>query len=34
MTLLHQYAPGASWTEPEGLAPRGTLVVIPGRGES
>ncbi len=34
MTLLHQHAPGASWTEPEGLAPRGTLVVIPGRGES
>ena len=34
MTLLRQHAPGASWTEPEGLAPRGTLVVIPGRGES
>ena len=34
MTLLHQHAPSASWTEPEGLAPRGTLVVIPGRGES
>src|ERR1700761_8447022 len=23
----------ASWTEPEGLTPRGTIVVIPGRGE-
>jgi alpha-beta hydrolase superfamily lysophospholipase len=23
----------ASWTEPEGLSPRGTIVVIPGRGE-
>jgi pimeloyl-ACP methyl ester carboxylesterase len=23
----------ASWTEPEGLGPRGTIVVIPGRGE-
>jgi alpha-beta hydrolase superfamily lysophospholipase len=22
-----------SWTEPEGVAPRGTLVVVPGRGE-
>jgi pimeloyl-ACP methyl ester carboxylesterase len=23
----------ASWTEPEGLNPRGTLIVVPGRGE-
>lgn len=23
----------ASWTEPEGLAPRGTLILVPGRGE-
>jgi pimeloyl-ACP methyl ester carboxylesterase len=23
----------ASWTEPEGLVPRGTLIVVPGRGE-
>jgi pimeloyl-ACP methyl ester carboxylesterase len=33
MTLLSQDAAGASWTEPEGLAPRGTLIVVPGRGE-
>src|SRR5690349_15980010 len=33
MTLLSQDAVGASWTEPEGLAPRGTLIVVPGRGE-
>jgi alpha-beta hydrolase superfamily lysophospholipase len=24
----------ATWTEPEGIAPRGTLILIPGRGES
>jgi pimeloyl-ACP methyl ester carboxylesterase len=34
MTPLRQQAPIASWTEPEGLSPRGTLIVIPGRGES
>jgi alpha-beta hydrolase superfamily lysophospholipase len=34
MTLLDQHASVASWTEPEGLSPRGTLIVIPGRGES
>lgn len=34
MTLLSQHAPIASWTEPQGLSPRGTLIVIPGRGES
>ncbi len=33
MTLLHQHAASASWTEPDGLAPRGTLIVVPGRGE-
>lgn len=26
--------PTISWTEPEGLHPRGTVVVVPGRGES
>jgi pimeloyl-ACP methyl ester carboxylesterase len=34
MTLLDQHAPIASWTEPDGLSPRGTLIVVPGRGES
>jgi alpha-beta hydrolase superfamily lysophospholipase len=33
MTVLHQKAASASWTEPAGLAPRGTLIVVPGRGE-
>lgn len=33
MTLTHQHAPSVSWTEPEGLAPRGTLIIVPGRGE-
>jgi alpha-beta hydrolase superfamily lysophospholipase len=33
MTLLHQHAPATSWTEPDGIAPRGTLIVFPGRGE-
>jgi pimeloyl-ACP methyl ester carboxylesterase len=32
MTQPDQHAV-ASWTEPEGLSPRGTIVVIPGRGE-
>jgi pimeloyl-ACP methyl ester carboxylesterase len=27
-------ATAAHWTEPEGIAPRGTLILIPGRGES
>jgi alpha-beta hydrolase superfamily lysophospholipase len=27
-------AAAAHWTEPEGIAPRGTLILIPGRGES
>jgi alpha-beta hydrolase superfamily lysophospholipase len=33
MTLLDQHVPVVTWTEPEGIATRGTLVVIPGRGE-
>ncbi|MGH3208505.1 MAG: alpha/beta hydrolase [Trebonia sp.] len=33
MTLPPQHSPVTSWTEPEGLNPRGTIVVIPGRGE-
>ena len=33
MTLVDQNAPVLTWTEPEGMACRGTLVVIPGRGE-
>jgi len=33
MTLAGQQAPVAAWDEPEGLKPRGTVVVIPGRGE-
>ncbi len=33
MSLTPQHSPVASWTEPEGLNPRGTVVVIPGRGE-
>jgi alpha-beta hydrolase superfamily lysophospholipase len=33
MTLLPEHTPVSSWTEPEGLNPRGTIVVIPGRGE-
>jgi alpha-beta hydrolase superfamily lysophospholipase len=33
MTLLEQHVPVVTWTEPEGIATRGTLVVIPGRGE-
>jgi len=34
MTLITEQATAAYWTEPEGVAPRGTLVLIPGRGES
>ena len=33
MTLLDQHVPVVTWTEPEGIATRGTLVAIPGRGE-
>jgi pimeloyl-ACP methyl ester carboxylesterase len=33
MTLVDQQVPVAAWNEPEGVAPRGTLIVIPGRGE-
>ncbi len=33
MTLLDQHVSVRTWTEPEGIATRGTLVVIPGRGE-
>lgn len=33
MTLIDQHAPVLTWTEPEGIACRGTLVVLPGRGE-
>ena len=33
MTVTTQRATAAAWAEPEGVAPRGTLIVIPGRGE-
>ena len=33
MTLVDQHVPVLTWAEPEGIAVRGTLVVIPGRGE-
>jgi alpha-beta hydrolase superfamily lysophospholipase len=33
MTLTDQHVPALTWTEPEGIACRGTLVVVPGRGE-
>jgi hypothetical protein len=33
MTLVDQQVSAAAWNEPEGVAPRGTLIVIPGRGE-
>jgi alpha-beta hydrolase superfamily lysophospholipase len=33
MTLVDQQASVVAWNEPEGLVPRGTLIVIPGRGE-
>jgi hypothetical protein len=33
MTLTDQHVPILTWTEAEGIACRGTLVVIPGRGE-
>ena len=34
MTLVTKQATAAYWAGPEGIAPRGTLVLIPGRGES
>jgi predicted alpha/beta-hydrolase family hydrolase len=33
MTLIDQHVPVLTWTEPEGIACRGTLVILPGRGE-
>jgi alpha-beta hydrolase superfamily lysophospholipase len=33
MTVTTERATAASWVEPDGVAPRGTLIVIPGRGE-
>jgi len=33
MTLVGEQTPVVSWNEPDGIAARGTLVVIPGRGE-
>ena len=33
MSLSHERPAVVSWTEPEGLAPRGTVIVVPGRGE-
>ena len=33
MTVTTERAAAANWTEPDGVAPRGTLIVIPGRGE-
>jgi pimeloyl-ACP methyl ester carboxylesterase len=33
MTLADQDVPVLTWNEPDGLIPRGTVVVIPGRGE-
>jgi alpha-beta hydrolase superfamily lysophospholipase len=33
MTVTDQHSSLLSWREPEGLNPRGTVVVIPGRGE-
>jgi len=34
MALITERAATAYWSEPEGIAPRGTLILIPGRGES
>ena len=33
MTVTTERATAANWSEPNGVAPRGTLIVIPGRGE-
>ena len=32
MSLTDQHVPVLTWTEPEGIACRGTLVILPGRG--
>jgi alpha-beta hydrolase superfamily lysophospholipase len=34
MTLITERATAAHWSEADGIAPRGTLILIPGRGES
>jgi len=34
MTVADQHTPVTGWNEPDGLIPRGTVVVIPGRGET
>jgi hypothetical protein len=33
MSLITERAQVARWGEPDGIAPRGTLILIPGRGE-
>ena len=33
MTLADQQVPAVAWNEPDGLMRRGTVVVVPGRGE-
>jgi pimeloyl-ACP methyl ester carboxylesterase len=33
MTLVGEQTPVVSWNEPDGIAARGTLILIPGRGE-
>ena len=33
MTLADQDVPVLAWNEPDGLIPRGTVIVLPGRGE-
>jgi alpha-beta hydrolase superfamily lysophospholipase len=33
MTSITERTPVVSWTEPDGISPRGTLIMIPGRGE-
>lgn len=33
MTLAEQHTTALTWTEPDGIAARGTVVVVPGRGE-
>ncbi|GAA1851923.1 alpha/beta hydrolase [Pseudonocardia ailaonensis] len=33
MTVAGTVPVASSWSEPEGIAPRGTLIVVPGRGE-
>jgi pimeloyl-ACP methyl ester carboxylesterase len=34
MTLADQQVAAVAWNEPDGLMPRGTVIVIPGRGET